>query len=140
MFFFSRELFPTSEEEQLTSENCFIEDVNNDTVKEENVIIPSSTTSVDDTQTPIEPDPVETKTTSSSPVDVKTNEMTTDNVNDQIPSPLSSPIKIEQTVDNEPSTTENVTTNENPSEFFYDFQAEHFHAEQVRKIFRCLNS
>jgi len=132
LFFFSRELFPKSEEEQLTSENCFIEDVNNDTVKEENVIISSSTISVDDTQTPVEPDPVETKTTSSSPVDIKTNEMTNDNVNDQIPSPLSSPIKIEQTVDNEPSTAENVTTNENPSEFFYDFQQENFHAEQVR--------
>jgi hypothetical protein len=134
--FFSRELFPTSEqssENEITIEGT-LQDVTKDTIKEENVTIPSLSTeetSVNDTQTLIESD--QSESLPSLPIDDKINGTITANVNDQIPSPLSSPIKS----DNEPSTIEKDIS----SEFFYDFQPEHFHAEQVRKnIFRSLNS
>jgi hypothetical protein len=121
-------LFPTSEqssENEITIEGT-LQDVTKDTIKEENVTIPSLSTeetSVNDTQTSIEPD--QSESLSSLPVDDNINGTIT--ANDQIPSPLSSPIKS----DNEPSTIEKDIT----SEFFYDFQPEHFHAEQVRKTF-----
>ncbi len=130
--------------------------------------IPSSSTeetSVNDTQTPIEPNQVETGSPSPS-VDDKTNVTTTDNnVDNQIPSPIEPnqsetgsplpsvddktnatttdnnvdnqippPIESEQVLNEKASSaTEKDTPNEIPSDFFYDFKPEHFHAEQVRK-------
>ncbi len=97
---------------------------------------------INDTQSSTEPDRLETNTTEpslSSPIDVKTNGTITDNINDEIPSPFSSPIKLEQIVNNEPSVIKQDSSTDNPSEFFYDFQPEHFHAEQVRSSFILIN-
>lgn len=72
------------------------------------------------------------ETNTTAPIDIKptgttVSETVADTTNDPIISPFTLPIKLEQIVSNEPSGT----TAENPSEYFYDFQAENFHAEQV---------
>ncbi len=109
-----------------------IGNVVNDKVQElHESFITSSTTdeiSINDKQPSTESNPSETDTTKSSPsspIPIKTNDIKPDN--ELIPSPFLSSIKLEQTIDNEQSTTQN------SSEFFYDFQPENFHAEQVRK-------
>ncbi|CAF1021216.1 unnamed protein product [Adineta ricciae] len=63
---------------------------------------------------------------STAPIDIKPTETTTDTTNDSIVSPFTSPVKLEKLVSNEPLGT----TADNSSEYFYDFQAENFHAEQ----------
>ena len=81
---------------------------------------------------------VETKTeppSPSPPIDIKSNATTSEIVIEPIPSPFSSPIKLESIVDRQSSTTTNDASNDNLSEYFYEFQPENFHAEQVRKIF-----
>ena len=84
--------------------------------------------SVKDTQTSVEPNPSETDSPSPS-VEDKTNETIIDNnVVEQIPDNKPSPI----------TTTEKDISNETPSDFFYDFKPEHFHAEQVRTHFGFL--
>jgi hypothetical protein len=87
-------------------------------------------TSINDNQPVAESEPSETKpanSSSSSPIPIKTNDIPSDNVH--IPSPFVSPIKLEQILDTEQSTTEN------SAEFFYNFQPENFHAEQVQQPF-----
>jgi hypothetical protein len=103
----------------------------------ENLITTSSPDEppINDTQSLNEPNRSESNTTESSvssTIDVRTNETITDTITDDIPSPFSSPIKLEQIVDNGQSTIEKDSSTDNPSEFFYDFQQENFHAEQVR--------
>ncbi|CAF1121495.1 unnamed protein product [Rotaria sp. Silwood1] len=72
-----------------------------------------------------------TKSTCSSSIDVKTNSIITDdNSNDDIPLAFTSPIKLEQIIDNEQLNSDNNTCTDNSSEFFYDFQSKNFHAEQ----------
>jgi len=74
-----------------------------------------------------------TKSTSSAPIDVQPNSAITDKDNDHILSPFTSPIKLEQIIDNEQPIIEKVPSTENSIEYFYDFQPENFHAEQVRQ-------
>ena len=64
---------------------------------------------------------------STAPIDIKPTETTIDTTDNSIVSPFTSPVKLEQLVGNEALGT----TADNSSEYFYDFQAENFHAEQV---------
>ena len=91
-----------------------IENTTKDEVKElHDNSQPSSSkdeTSINDTQPTTESDPSEAntiKSTSSAPIDVKPND-TTDKDNDDISSPFTSPIKLEQIIDNQQSSIEKI--------------------------------
>ena len=98
----------------------------------ENVTVSSSSTektSTDDIHISVKLDQLEIKPIEllpSSLVDMKTNGITTDDVGDQTPSPLSSPIKLEKSTDNGVTVIEKDSSTDIPSEYFYDFQLEHF--------------
>ncbi|CAF3232740.1 unnamed protein product, partial [Rotaria sp. Silwood2] len=70
------------------------------------------------------------KSSCSSPIDIKTKSTTTDNGIGQLPSAFTSPIELEQIIDNEQSTSDKNAVTNNSTELFYDFRPENFHAEQ----------
>ncbi len=129
-FCFSRELFPTSDEEQQPIENDSPVITNDTEQGMKNTV--TDETSVNDRE------PITKESSPSSEIDVKSNETVT--TNDDIPSPFSSPIKLEQIIDNEQPIIEKDSSTENPSEFFYDFQPDNFHAEQVRCFIISINN
>ncbi|CAF0858415.1 unnamed protein product [Rotaria sordida] len=115
-----------------------LENIINDKAEElhNNLETPLSTeeTSRNDVESSTELHLTEENTTKSSclsPINIKTNSITTNNDNNnQIPSAFISPIKLEQIINDEQSTNDNNTCIDNSSELFYDFRPENFHAEQ----------
>ena len=57
-----------------------------------------------------------------------------DEDNDSILSQFASPIELDESIDDNQTIEENNISIENSNEFFYDFKAENFHAEQVRSF------
>lgn len=72
-----------------------------------------------------------TSNSSSPPINIKINSIITSDDSGCIPSPFTSPILLEQIIENEQSAVNNSTTTDNSNELFYDFKPENFHAEQV---------
>lgn len=72
------------------------------------------------------------KPSSTSPIDIEINGTVTNDDNDLIPSPFTSTIQTEKINNNEQKISEN------SSEYFYDFQPENFHAEEVRLSFSII--
>ncbi len=99
-------------------------------VSDETVATPLSTDETSSNEpTRLESNAIESS--SASPNDVQTNGTPTENTNDDTPALLKSPIKLEPLVDHIQSIPENGSSSENLSEYFYEFKAENFQAEQV---------